>query len=252
MGSRSENTESSFVASTRRALLLVLACASACSGEAGPRANAGPFSPVDLGGCTRAAVIEDAENADHQVLVHEGRNGYIYAFVDDRGSTVTPTAGRLGGTFSQAEGGANGSLFAAHVTGQLAAGEVVYAGVGLNFVDPKGPFDASAFEGVAFFARRGPGSTAGIRLKVPDVSTDPDGKVCSECFNDFGASIELDEQWQQFTVPFDTMAQLPGWGAPRPGAVDRAGLYGLQWQVSTSGAAFDLWIDDVVFYGCRR
>jgi hypothetical protein len=48
------------------------------------------------------------------------------------------------------------------------------------------------------------------------------------------------------------MAQTPGWGAPRPGSIDRSKLFGVQWQVATPGAAFDLWIDDVVFYGCKR
>jgi endoglucanase len=233
----------------RASLFVVLAC-TACTAS-GP-ATAAAFSPIDMGGCSRAAVIEDAENADHQVIVHEGRGGYIYAFVDDVGSTVTPTAGRLGGTFSQTEGGANGSLYAAHVEGSIAQGTVVFAGVGLNFLDPKAPYDASDYDGIAFFARRAKGSASTVRLKVPDVSTDPDAKVCTECFNDFGADLEIAETWQQYTIPFDRMAQTPGWGAPRPGSIDRSKLFGVQWQVATPGAAFDLWIDDVVFYGCKR
>jgi endoglucanase len=224
----------------------------ACGASAGGRAGDGAFSPIDMGGCTRAAVIEDAENADHQVVVHEGRGGYIYAFVDEAGSSVTPTAGRLGGTFSQSEGGANGSMYAARVNGRIGEGTVVFAGVGLNFLDPKAPYDASAYDGIAFFARRGPDSTANVRLKVPDASTDPDARVCTECFNDFGADLEIGEQWRQYTVPFQQMAQMPGWGAPRPGSVDRSKLFGVQWQIATPGASYDLWIDDVVFYGCSR
>lgn len=230
-------------------VLAALACAGCSAG--GPTGSAA-FSPIDMGGCSRAAVIEDAEDADHQVIVHEGRGGYIYAFVDDAGSTVTPTAGRLGGTFSQTEGGANGSLFAAHVEGRIGQGSVVFAGVGLNFLDPKAPYDASDYEGIAFFARRAKGSSATVRLKVPDASTDPDAKICTECFNDFGADLEIGETWQEYTVPFDRMAQMSGWGAPRPGSIDRAKLFGVQWQVATPGATFDLWIDDVVFYGCKR
>ncbi|MBC8072176.1 MAG: hypothetical protein IAG13_27900, partial [Deltaproteobacteria bacterium] len=210
-----------------------------------------PFSPIDMGGCQRGAVIEDGENADHQVIVHEGRNGYLYSFLDDAGSTVTPTAGRDGGTFTQSEGGANGSLWAARITGKTADGQNAYAGLGINMVDPKGPYDASKFSGVAFFARRGKGVTK-VRLKVPDASTDPDGKVCTECFNDFGADIELAETWQQFTIPFDQLGQMPGWGAPRPGSLDTSKIYGLQWQVATPGSDYDVWIDDVTFYGCKR
>lgn len=233
------------------ALVAVAVVVAAC-GPGTARGDTAPFSPIDLGGCDRAAVIEDGENADHQVIVHEGRNGYIYSFLDQAGSTVTPTAGRDGGTFSQSEGGANGSMFAARITGKVADGQLAYAGLGINFLDPKAGFDGSKYTGIAFFGRRSADSVGTVRLKVPDASTDPDGKVCTECFNDFGADIELDEQWQQFTIPFDELGQLPGWGAPRPGSIDAAKLYGMQWQVATPGASYDIWIDDVVFYGCRR
>lgn len=242
-------------ASTDRARSLVGACVlfgAGCSAVAGARADDGAFAPIDMGGCTRAAVVEDAENADHQVITHAGRNGYIYSFLDDVGSTITPTAGRLGGTFSQSEGGANGSMYAARISGQLAQDGKAYAGVGINFVDPKRPYDASAFAGIAFFARRGPDAIANVRLKVPDANTEPDAKRCTECFNDFGRDLELAEEWQQFTVPFAQMSQMPGWGAPRPGAIDAKRLYGVQLQVATPGASFDVWIDDLVFYGCKR
>lgn len=233
----------------RIVLLALLVCA--CGPGAATRSGAGRFSPIDMGGCDRAAVIEDAENADHQVVLHSGRDGYMYSFVDDVGSTITPTAGKHGGTFGQSEGGANGSMYAAHITGKL-AGEGSYAGFGINFVDPKGPYDATKFDGIAFFARRGADSPPSVRLKVPDGNTDPDGKVCSECFNDFGADVELDTQWRQFTYRFDELGQMAGWGAPRPGAIDRKHVYGVQIQVATAGAAFDVWVDDVVFYGCSK
>jgi hypothetical protein len=43
------------------------------------------------------------------------------------------------------------------------------------------PYDASMYGGVKFFARKGPGSTEKVRLKIPDVSTDPDAGKCKEC-----------------------------------------------------------------------
>jgi endoglucanase len=143
-------------------------------------------------------------------------------------------------------------MYAARITGTLAGSERAYAGFGINFVDPKGPFDASAFDGIAFFARRGADSPANVRLKVPDGNTDPDGKTCSECFNDFGADLELQTQWQQFTFRFDELGQMPGWGAPRPGSIDSKRVFGVQWQVAAAGTSYELWIDDVVFFGCRK
>lgn len=225
-------------------------------GACGPRSTRAPEASgaeaFDLGGCTREAVVEDAEDNDHRTLPHQDRGGYMYTFVDEAGSSVEPTAGRLGGTFAQAEGGANGSMYAAHFHGRLSGGSVVFAGYGLNFVDPKGPYDASAYDGVAFFARRGSDSTTSLRLKVPDANTDPDGGVCSECFNDFGADIELQPEWTQYVFSFQQMSQMTGWGEPRPGSIDASKLYGLQFQVTSPGASFDVWVDDISFYGCKR
>ena len=210
----------------------------------------GAVGAFDLGRCTRSAVIEDAEDNDHRTLDQQGRGGYMYTFLDESGSTVEPLAGRLGGTFAQAEGGANGSMYAARFHGQLTSGSLVFAGYGLNFVDPKGPYDASAYEGVSFFARRSADSASNIRLKVPDAATSPEAGICTECFNDFGADIELTEEWQQYVFTFEQLSQMSGWGAPRPGSIDATQLYGLQFQVEGSGKTFDIWIDDISFYGC--
>src|SRR5262249_40387743 len=139
---------------------------------------------------------------------------------------------------------------AAHMTGKVGTGQVVYAGMGFNFVDPKGAYDARAYRGISFWAKAGAGSATKVRLKVPDASTDPDGKVCSECFNDFGSDIELSTTGTKYTPPFSARAQRRGWGAPPPPAIDRAKLYGVQWQVNTPGASFDVWVDDVAFTGC--
>jgi len=234
------------------ALVMLAGGTSACElgSSQAPESSAGVS--IDLGGCSRAAVIEDGEDNDHRVIDHSDRGGYMYTFLDEAGSTVEPTAGRLGGTFSQAEGGANGSMYAAHFSGTLASGSTVFAGYGLNFVNPKGPYDATAYDGVTFFARRGPDSTGAVRLKVPDVNTDPDGGVCSECFNDFGSDLQLEEEWTQFVLPFETLSQSQGWGAPRPGSIDASQIYGLQFQVFSPGASFDIWVDDISFYGCTE
>ena len=52
------------------------------------------------------------------------------------------------------------------------------------------------------------------------------------------------------TIPFGAMTQQDGWGAPHPAAIDPSKLYGLQWQVVSPGASFDVWIDDIQFTGC--
>jgi endoglucanase len=229
-----------------------LASAACGGGSASTGGAAGPPSPgpmtVPDKDCPQDFVIDDTEDNNNQVLIQKGRNGYWYTFVDKAGSTITPPSQS---TFIMSAGGANGSQHAAHMMGKMAgAGAPLFAGMGFSFTDPKAPYDATAFTGVSFFAKIGPGSTADIRLKVPDTNTDPAGKVCTECFNDFGVDLTLTDQWKRYTVPFATMKQMEGWGAPHPASVDKSKIFGLQWQVTQTGATYDVWVDNVQFTGC--
>jgi len=218
-----------------------------CIPDGAPMTGAAAASSPEGKACPADGVIDDAEDDNNQVAPNKGRSGYWYTFADKKGSSVTPAAG---GTFAMSKGGASGSAHSAHVSGKVGGAEVVYAGMGFNFVEPKGPYNAGAYKGISFWAKVGEGSATKVRLKVPDINTDGDGKVCTECYNDFGADLELSTTWTKYTVPFSTMAQLPGWGAPHPPAVDTTKLFGVQWQVNAPGASYDVWVDDVAFTGC--
>lgn len=195
--------------------------------------------------CQANAAIEDGEDGDNRILVRGGRGGYLYTYADDDGSTVAPR-----GEFTIAAGGADGSDGALRMHGTLADADGAYAGLGLSLTEPKAPYDASRYTGISFSARRAPGSAAAVRLKLPDVNTDPEGGVCTECFNDFGIDFQVAEQWTRYVVAFADLAQGAGWGQPRVPALDASRLYSVQWQVATRGASFDIWIDDVAFVGC--
>jgi endoglucanase len=197
--------------------------------------------------CPPEAKIEDAEDNNNQVLVQDGRNGYIYTYADTQGSTVEPAGG---GVFSMTPGGANGSQYALHMNGQLGSASVVYAAMGLNFVDPKGTYDASKYQGISFFAKKGPGSVSKVRVKVSDKNTDPDGGVCGACSNDFGMVLSLSEEWQKFIVPFGALRQESGWGNPRPRSLSPEAVFAVQFAVNEKGKAFDVWVDDLAFTGC--
>lgn len=201
--------------------------------------------------CPKATgLISDGETNSNQIADIQNRGGYWYTFVDDSGSTVVPEAGKNGGTFQMTEGGANGTKYAAHMTGTVGGGSTVYVGMGFNFVDPKGQYDASKYKGISFWAKKGPGSADKVKLKVPDVATDPDGKVCKECFNDFGLDLTLTDEWTQYVIPFTAMKQDKTWGSPHPDGVDASKLYGLQFQFNQAGAPFDMWLDEIEFTGC--
>jgi hypothetical protein len=196
--------------------------------------------------CEQQAMIDDCEDRDDQVLLRENRGGYIYTFLDKAGSTVTPGESN----FKMERGGAHGSKYAVHIKGKLAATGETFAGVGMDLRNPRGGYNASRYKGVSFLARTGPGATTHVRFSAPDINTDQDGKICTECFNTFGIGVELTEEWTRYEVAFAELKQEPGWGKPRPPAVDTSKLIGLQWQVSSPNSAFDIWIDDVSFIGC--
>lgn len=231
-------------------LLMLVGCGGQAASTADPSDAANDPPSSEQLRCLVEAVVVDGEDNNHQVHANGQRNGYIYTFTDDLGTEVTPVAGSKGGTFAMTEGGANGSLYALRFSGRVATGEVVYAGVGINFVDPKASYDASSYSGIAFYARHGEGSVQSLRLKVPDANTDPAGEVCSECFNDFGATLTLTPRWKRYAFAFGDLGQLPGWGAPRPSAVKASALYGVQLQVDAAGGDYDIWVDDVTFVGC--
>ena len=203
-----------------------------------------------LGGqsCTVSDVIEDGEDNNNQVMVKDGRNGYIYSFADTNGTKVTP---ELGATFAQTPGGAQGSAYAACAKGTTILAAIAYAGLGFNLTDPESAVDLSKYDGISFRVRRGSDSTQRLRVKVPDVATHPSGGVCTDkCFNDFGADLVMTEEWQQFFMPFSEMKQMSGWGDPRPPSIDKSKIYSLQFQVLEKGKNFDICVDDITFIKC--
>lgn len=236
-------------------LAIVLALGAAAT-LAGCKGSVNPTSPdtaqtAEGAACnTPDALIDDGEDNNNQTFVSGGRGGYWYTFVDDAGTQVWPTAGSHGGTFEMSPGGADNSGFAARFKGTIGTGNLVFSGMGMNFLDPKGGYDASKYGGVSFWAKKGAGSTGKVRLKIPDNNTDPDGGVCSECFNDFGMDLTLTEQWQLYTIPFHALKQQKGWGKPRKSEVDAKTVYGLQFQVNDPGQAYDIWVDQIRFTGC--
>jgi endoglucanase len=79
------------------------------------------------------------------------------------------------------------------------------------------------------------------------MNTDPDGAVCTECFNDFGGDLNLTTDWKKYIFPFKKMTQEPDWGAPRKPHIVPSTIYGVQFQVKVPNASYDIWVDDLQF-----
>jgi endoglucanase len=228
-------------------LLSLLGAVAAIAGGCTPF-GARPASdrPPTYKDCGPDGLIDDLEDNNNQISVFDDRGGYWYTYADRLGSKIWPEQGDNGGTFTISEGG-NGSKYAVNMKGKLAAASVVYAAMGLNFRDPKEGFDASKYEGITFFAKRASGSATKLFAKLPDGNTDPDGAVCSACYNDFSAELDIGEQWKRYVLPFRDLRQEGTWGAPRRPHIDRSKLYAIHWEVKASGADFDIWVDDIAF-----
>ncbi len=215
--------------------LTTVACLTTPASETGWTQRARTLSP---GACSADAVIEDMEDNDNRIGVRDGRGGYWFTSLDTEGSTIEP-----GGKFTMSAPG-HASKYAARMRGQMApSGWSVYALMAFGLAEPKGPYDASRYAGLTFWAK-GPGH---IRLKVPDAYTDPGGDYCKDCYNDFGIELALTSEWERYTVPFNWLSQQPGWGDPRPEVAANA-LFGLQFQVGSRGRSYDVWIDDIAFF----
>jgi endoglucanase len=215
--------------------LLASACLTTPASETGLSKKARTIVPR---ACGEDALVEDMEDGDTRILVRQGRGGYWFTSVDPEGSTIEPS-----GNFKMASPGRDGSKHAARMQGTMAeAGWSVYALMAFNIADPTGPYDASRYTGISFWAK-GPGH---IRFKVPDLYTVPGGGFCKDCYNDFGVELALTSEWERYTIPFEWLSQQAGWGDPRP-EVSREALYGMQWQFGSRGRTYDVWVDDVSF-----
>jgi endoglucanase len=189
--------------------------------------------------CGDDALIDDAEDNNSRIATRGGRGGYWYTSIDPAGSTMEPV-----GNFTMGSPGRAGSQHAARIHGQMASsGDSVYASMGFGLMDPQGPYDASRYAGITFWAK-GP---AHVRFEVPDAYTAPAGGNCKDCYNDFGIELAFTADWDRYTIPFEWLAQRQGWGDPRA-EIAKSELFAVEWQFGTPGRSFDIWVDDIAFF----
>jgi hypothetical protein len=237
----------------------VIAGGSGCIGVSQKRAAQGMVggSMADLRICRSGTqpgqdgVIDDFEDGNNQMNLEGGRDGYWWPKKDDKGSTLNPEP------FAPTEGGADGSDMALHVFGVTSAGSEESgswgAGFGVNMVSGTGgTYDGSKYAGIAFKAKAGANGTPNVRFSVGDVNTHPDGHVCkgNGCWNHFSKNFVLTSDWKPYRVLFTEMKQRPGWGDPRPAAVNSSKIIAIDWAFQ-GGGAYDIWLDDIQFIECK-
>ena len=214
-----------------------------------------------------------------------GRTGYWYTFADNFsvGTSECPNGAVTGTAFFPDSPGYDSSQdFAAHFSGVVGAAcgppynTCPFAGLGVNFLKPEGPYNASAYagasfadtsHGIQFYAKWGPSSNAaGVFVKFPEAgtATPAEGGTCAVSgVNAMGQTLQCDDHycyelttaqittsWSQVQIPLSLPFIAPqGWGNITV-AWDPTSLLGVQWEFDNTfpGAIYDLWIDDVSFY----
>lgn len=193
-------------------------------------------------------VIDDLDDGDASIAEVKGRIGAWYTYNDETATgEQSPDPGK---DFAPAAGGPRDVGFMAQTTG----GGFTEWGAGMGFDlnnagTAKGVWDASAFTGVAFYAR----GNAPVRIAIATRAVVPvaSGGTCmpgeaegEECDDAHGKTLTLDATWRQYVVPFSEITQ-DGWG--RPAEFDAKTLTGIQFQIA-KGVEFDVYIDEIGFY----
>ena len=173
----------------------------------------------------------------------------------DGTGTITPMPGREPEATLMEEGRCGISKYALKIT---STGTEIYGGgMGFNF---QSPVDASEYDGIALWARRGENSKSGLFVGVSDPNTDEyNGARYSEtgvpaCLEEaeddaqkcdrFGVGIGMETEWRFIKLPFTDFRQR-GYGMEVQ-SLDITRLYGLNIGFETGD--FEIWLDDISFY----
>lgn len=204
-----------------------------------------------------ATVIDDMEDADPQITVTAGRNGFWYVGNDlTVGGMQEPPSSKFE-MFELTAGEHGDSLYSAHmkVSGWTGWGSVI----GFNLVESQGvvtPYDAGAYCGVSF-SGKAMAATA-LRLRLPDGDTHPDGGVCKQtgaanqlCYDHFSAPVTLTATWKPFTIMFSQLEQIGTGYHPADKKFKADQLFAMELALpGSAGKAYEIWIDDVALLAC--
>lgn len=214
-------------AAVTAAALLTVAC------EDHPRSRARDDAAIveDAAGAVQLPLpIDDFEDGDLNLIPQAGRTGTWYTYGDGSGSQGLHVAA----------GGAEGSASALRTAGNGFTGWG--AGIGVHLVGSGDFYNACGYGGISFRARSAIGP-ASLRVNLPDRGSMPAGG-CSGCYDHFGASVDIDTEWKQYTLTWNQLGQQ-GWGDAHA-AIDLTGLIAIEF-LRTEAALFDVWVDDVSF-----
>jgi hypothetical protein len=211
---------------------------SAGSGGAGSGSGGGGGLP----GTIEELLIDDLEDGNHQIALL-GQVGYWYSYNDGSGTQTPAPADPFTPVTVNPPIDGSSSTKAVHVRWQemTAWG----GGFGATFTeDSTVYYDASAYDGVTFWARVESGSETRVDVILAEErSLAP---ACTVCGHHPIYALTLGTTWQRFYLPF-ALFQSDGGGNPSFVDLDPSGLYGIQF-FRGANRTVDVWVDDIAFY----
>jgi hypothetical protein len=232
-------------------LVLALSACDTSTGE-GPGLGDGDGDTSDGPGQVEIAeddMVDDFEDGEGTVPEVGGRIGSWYTYHDaSSGGTMSPAQGS---DFTPESCGPNGSAYCAHVSGSGFTDWGAGMGGDLNNDgSAKGTYDASGYEGLAFWAK----GNGAVRVGFATSATVPEagGGDCvpgagdgEECENGHGKVYSLGSEWEQYLLPFDEAAQDETWG--QQVAFDPSTIMSVEVGFD-AGVDFDVYLDEIGFY----
>lgn len=233
---------------------------SAVGGKASGGTSSGGATPT-----VPPELIDDMEDQDDQILIHESRDGYWYTSVDTAGSSVEPPPSTkivMTDLASGDTGAGGGSTRFFHFSGKSLGTNVSGAWGALGGFDLmrvsgglKQPYDAHIYKGIRFWAKSNPANTP-IRLRVPlrDTTAGTMGSKCTpntggpvtttSCDDFHFKAITLAGSWTRYDVVWSDFVQIGFGYQVKP--LDPATLVSVQFLIQ-QGSSGEISIDDVSF-----
>ena len=217
-------------------------------------ATGGPGSPATA---IPSKLLTNLENGTNQIMypaaITQGQTpGYWYTTCDTYGTTMCPS-GTAGTIFFPVSPG-DSSNFAAHMSGQMYDNTTTnypYAEMGFNFINgtPPQAINLATYSGCSAtssisFDMKSSQSNA-VWFSISDAGTTLSSDTA-------GINLTAATGWTPVTVTFASM-QTQSWGTPYPYSFS-AGNGGTPpyeqavaptWEVTTSNAVIDLWVDNI-------